>query len=215
MKIEKQDAVALIESFKFLDSKQNVVEDTHGNVSCRVDEGFLIKPSGMTYSSIKEDDIVAIACSNDSWVAVGTRKPSVDTDQHYEIYARNPQVKSICHTHSPYATAFAISNMSMEISCTEHADYFGHKIRCLPYSDLNNWGKIKLEDKEQAVLLGNHGTLICCADENPMGAVKLAVALEAIAKKYNLAHNLSLTLQPMSKIETSKWHMRYNKVYGQ
>lgn len=215
MLVNNIEKAMLVDAFRFLDKKQNVVEDAHGNISCRVDGGFLIKPSGMSYDEIQVDDIVSVACSNAGFSCVGSRKASVDTEHHYEIYVRNPSVKSICHTHSPYATAFAIACETMPVCCTEHADYFGHDIRCLPYADLHDWGKtIKLDNKEYAVLLENHGVLICSHDENPLSAVKLAVALESIAKKYILSKSLS-GLKKMNKHEISKWFVRYNNHYGQ
>lgn len=215
MRVSNVEKAMLVDAFRFLDKKQSVVEDAHGNVSCRVDDGFLIKPSGMSYDEIQADDVVSVVCSSAGFSCVGSRKASVDTEHHYEIYARNPWVKSICHTHSPYATAFAIAGVTMDVCCTEHADYFGHDIVCLPYADLHNWGKsIKLDSEEHAVLLQKHGVVVCSHDENPMSAVKLAVALESIAKKYILASSLN-TLHKMNKNEISKWFTRYNNHYGQ
>lgn len=218
MLVHQYERASLVEAFKFLESKKNVVEDEHGNVSCRVEGGFIIKPSGMSYSKIEERHVAAVACSSTGYVVVGEKKPSVDTDQHYEIYRRNPDISSICHTHSPYATAFAIAGMGMNVACTEHADYFGHPIRCLPYAPLDQWGKIELDRTsvfEQAVLLGKHGVLICCTDENPLAAAKLAVALEAIAKKYHLVMGRCANLSSLPDGETSLWHSRYDTSYGQ
>ncbi len=204
-----------IEALRFLDSKQNVVEDAHGNLSCRTLDGILIKPSGMSYSEIESIDLVETDYTGKVTGRFKSRKPSVDTSQHIEIYSRNERVKSICHTHSPYATAFAIAGKSMDVMCTEHADYFGHKIICLEFDSFDEWGKIVLGNNEQAVLLGKHGTLICSNSNDPMSAVKLAIALESIAKKYVLASSISGLFYPLAGSEIKRWNLRYYNDYGQ
>jgi L-ribulose-5-phosphate 4-epimerase len=206
----------MIEAFRFLDAKQNVVEDTHGNISSRGAhglDGFYIKPSGMSYSSITVNDLVLLSVENIEF-KVGHLKESVDSSEHRKIYKLNPQVKSICHTHSPYATAMAIAGLSLPVLCTEHADYFGHEIACLKHQTYDKWGEFVLEENEQAVLLGQHGVLICSHDNNPMSAVKLAVALEAIAKKYYFVWNMAGP-SPLSSDEVNRWHQRYKNSYGQ
>lgn len=214
----KEKKEQLVEAFKTLSRLQNVVEDTHGNVSCRLDyDQFLIKPSGMQYDEITTDDVVSCFFTSGSpcrWI--GDRKPSVDMIHHANIYALNENVMSICHTHSPYATSFAIARRSMPVLCTEHADYFGHEIRCLDYRDLDIWGScVRLEKGEQAVLLGGHGVLVCCESYSPVKAVKLAAALESIAKKYTLAAMHSDTVGVIPPDDVEKWHKRYKDGYGQ
>lgn len=205
----------LVKAFRFLDRQQAVVEDSHGNVSCRVfPKVILIKPSGMPFGKIKRDDVCEVRSADDGIVCVDYRRPSVDTEQHLEIYERNPWVMSICHTHSPYATAWAIRGESIPVLCTEHADYFGHPIRCLPYANLDEWGEISLRENERAVLLGKHGTLLVSKKQDPMSVVKLAVALEAVAKKAAIARSLGATVE-MRSGEVAMWHERYQGGYGQ
>jgi L-ribulose-5-phosphate 4-epimerase len=203
----------LVNALRMMDRKQSIVEDTHGNVSCRDHDTIYIKPSGMEYGLIQESDVVE--CDLKTGAVEGTRRPSVDLEHHRSIYLRNPRVGAICHTHSPHATAWAISGMHMPVMCTEHADYFGHTIRCLPFSSLDSWGWIELSGIEQAVLLERHGIITCSDERDPVQAVKLAAALEAIAKKYYIAAYLNRLPDPMSEYETQKWHDRYTQRYGQ
>ncbi len=221
----------LVASLKFLDSRQNVVEDTHGNISCRdgwvvpLDivgaqqrQTFTIKPSGVAYDEIGGYDLVTLYIDDNSvFLSPSSMKPSVDASEHAEVYRRNPQVQSICHTHSPYATAIAIQGASMAVMCTEHADYFGHVIRCLPFASYDEWGKIDLAVPEQVVLLGNHGVLVTSHDPDPLKAAKLAVAVEAIAKKYVIAASIGLmdSDRLLDQDEVDRWNKRYNTVYGQ
>lgn len=214
MKVDLREE--LVNAFKFLAKKQNIVEDAHGNVSV-FDNGLLyIKPSGMDYEEITTGDVVvAVPLGNGNFIPVGDRNPSVDTRHHLDIYRRHNNVRAICHTHSPFATAFAISQWNVAVHCTEHADYFGHEIRVLPYKDLDNWSKyVILEEGERAVLLGNHGTLTF--GKTPLEAVKLAVALESICKKYAYAKLLGDTCASVfNETEIKKWHDRYMNSYGQ
>lgn len=205
----------LVKAFRFLDRQQTVVEDSHGNVSCWVLPGtILIKPSGMPFGEIGREDVCLVSSADDGIVCPSRRRPSVDTEQHLEIYKRNPWVMSICHTHSPYATAWAIRGEPIPVLCTEHADYFGHPIRCLPYANLDEWGAISLRENERAVLLGKHGTLLLSQKQDPMSVVRLAVALEAVAKKALLARSLGATVELRSG-EVAMWHERYQGGYGQ
>lgn len=204
----------LVDAFKFLSAKQNIVEDAHGNVSCLDNDVMYIKPSGIEYDDITIDDIATIVRNGDSYVKIGLKKESVDTNHHIQIYCNNIDIKSICHTHSPYATACAIACYAVPVVCTEHADYFGHDIRVLPYKDLNDWGKyILLNENEKAILLGNHGVLTF--GNTPLEAAKRAVALEAVCKKFVLASQASQKIKALPQIEVNKWYERYVNSYGQ
>jgi L-ribulose-5-phosphate 4-epimerase len=200
-------------------TRPGLAEDTHGNLSCRdvnLDDCILIKPSGIPYIQIERPDVRRVRLSDGSTFREDGCIPSVDTPHHLSIYRRYPDVSSICHTHSPYATAWAITGNTMHVCCTEHADYFGHRIRCLPFASLDVWGdRVSLLPGEQAVLLGQHGVLVLCRDPDPRKAVALAAAVESIAKKYTLASSLSDVLSIMDHDEVEKWHDRYTNRYGQ
>jgi ribulose-5-phosphate 4-epimerase/fuculose-1-phosphate aldolase len=209
----------LAEALQFLAKKQNVIEDTHGNISCLSDNGFVyIKPSGVEYEKITYNEVVCIVPYADGGFLREENgyKESVDTVHHLEIYKRNSlrNIKAICHTHSPYATACAMSLKSIPVCSTEHADYFGHEIRVLQYSDLNSWGQyVRLEADEKAVLLGHHGALTF--GDTPMQVAKLAVALEMACKKYAIASSLCVRVNDLPPEEVKKWHERYRTSYGQ
>lgn len=220
--MELSDEESLVRALHLLGSQQAVVEDTHGNISMRgVGElagHMLIKPSGVPYSAVGWKDVPIISMADGRWTNENfSKRPSVDTTEHLKVYERYSHVQSICHTHSPYATAAAIVGWDLPVSCTEHADYFGRSIRCLPYASLDEWGEIEVWPVERAVLLGRHGTLILSDDRDPSSAVKLAVALEMIAKKYAIASQFTASsvrpILPAEEVE--RWHTRFRTVYGQ
>lgn len=194
----------------------HVIRDTHGNVSMRDGDRFYIKPSGMSYWKIERDDICAVSIDRPKSVEVNIRKPSVDTVHHREIYKKCFWVGAICHTHSPYATAYAALGLDIECYITEHADYFGSKIKCLKYADLDSWGKsvaFNLRLTESAVLLERHGVLTF--GKTAMGAVELAVAVENVAQKTYLIENARALASPFDTKEAAKWYERYRNEYGQ
>lgn len=203
------------EAFKLMAKRNDVLQDTHGNLSVKVGDDILIKPSGVPYDQITEMCHLKIL-TNGALANVRNNglKPSVDLIHHVAIYRDNPDVSSICHTHSPYAVAFAIVGDALECMCTEHADYFGGPIYCSTYRDLDSWGAGLARDPgTKAVLLQHHGALTFADD--PMRAVNLAIQLENVARKNFLARQLRASTAPMARKEIKKWHERYNNVYGQ
>ena len=71
-------------------------------------------------------------------------KPSVDTAIHLEIYKAFPEIKSIIHSHSKFATSWAQALSPIPIVGTTHADYFLDDIplaRQLEESELDEYEK--------------------------------------------------------------------------
>jgi len=209
------------QALQLMAKRNDVIQDTHGNVSAKVFDALFgvhviyIKPSGVPYDQISEDDVCGVELLPDgSTVNFGHLKPSVDLVHHVNIYRNNPHIHAICHTHSPHVVAHAIAGMSIPCLCTEHADYFGAKIECADYRDLHTWGNIFVATSEKALLLESHGGLTFSDD--PVKAVNLAIQLENVARKNILSQALfHPNFEALSKEEIKKWHDRYNNVYGQ
>lgn len=224
--MDKNKALRLLKSLRLMAERNDVIQDTHGNVSVLDGTRALyIKPSGVPYNEITIDSIPRVEFDDEGKVTNVTSedglRPSVDTEHHIRIYLDNPDVKAICHTHSPHAVAHAIAGRTLLCYCTEHADYFGGPIRCCSYQDLDNWSKGILEFdpiedfySRKAVLLRRHGVLTFAAD--PVEAVNLGIQLENVARKNLLAEQLTHNyIDPMPSKEVQKWHWRYQNVYGQ
>ncbi|MFN2190562.1 MAG: class II aldolase/adducin family protein, partial [Candidatus Promineifilaceae bacterium] len=93
--------------------KNNLVAWTSGNVSARDPETNLvvIKPSGVRFEHLTPDSMVVV--DMDGSVVEGDYKASSDTASHCYIYQNMPDVYGITHTHSRYATAFAVVGRSI------------------------------------------------------------------------------------------------------
>jgi len=88
--------------------KNGLVKMTSGNVSGRDPESNLvvIKPSGYKYEHLTPDKLVVVDL--EGRVIEGDLAPSVDTATHLYIYRHRPDVLGVAHTHSVYASTFAV-----------------------------------------------------------------------------------------------------------
>lgn len=103
---------------------------TWGNVSMFDEETglIIIKPSGVPYEKMAADDMVVV--DMDGKKLEGALNPSSDTPTHIELYKAFKGIKSIVHTHSKWATAWAQACRSIPALGTTHADNFFGDIPC-------------------------------------------------------------------------------------
>ena len=155
-----------------------------GNLSARVEGGFVITPSGAPYDTLHADDLVFLDAEGGS--GGRQRKPSSEWRLHRDIYARFPAAGAVVHTHSPYATTLACLGRGIPSFHYEVAFAGGADIRCAPYA---TFGTQELSDRaiaalegRRACLLANHGA-VAWGDgiEQAMG---LAEKVEALARLY-------------------------------
>ena len=85
--------------------KLNLVLFTFGNVSV-IDRSlgvFAIKPSGVPYEELSPEIMVIVDLEGNTMQ--GSLRPSSDTLTHAVLYKHWPNIGSIVHTHSTYATS--------------------------------------------------------------------------------------------------------------
>lgn len=191
---------------------------TGGNVSARVPghDLLVIKPSGVRYDDLTPESMVVTDLSGNA--VEGTFRPSSDTASHGYVYQHLPSVGGVVHTHSPYATAWAIARLPIPCLSTAIADEFGGEIPLAPFeligSDAIGRSLVSVLDghRSQAVLMESHGpfTIGACAED----AVKAAVMCEDAAKSAFLARQLG-DVQPLGANQIDALHRRYTSVYGQ
>ena len=176
---------------------------------------MLIKPSGVDYDQMSPELMVQVDVASGQVVGKSSR-PSVDLPHHLMLYRHLPGIKSIIHTHSTYATAFAACLRPIPLCLTAIADEFGDEIPCTPYIDNtgDNIGKAILRSRNDApaILLGNHG--VFAWGPSAQAALKAAVMVEDVAKTVTVAMQIG---QPatLPTHEVAKWHHRYHTGYGQ
>jgi len=213
--------------------RRGLVTYTWGNVSgINRDRGLMvIKPSGVAYETLTPDQMVVVDLQGNP--VEGTLRPSSDTPTHLALYNAFPQLGSIVHTHSTYATAWAQACLDIPCFGTTHADYFRGPIPCcrpLTAQEVDtgyehHTGIVIAETFAQrdlspvhmpAVLCANHGIFTWGADAAQ--AVYHAVVLEEVAKMALLTQQIHPTAPSAPQHLQDKHFLRKhgpNAYYGQ
>lgn len=136
---------------------------TSGNLSARDRESGLIviTPTSLPYDTMTVDDIVVLDANGGA--VQGSRKPSSEWRMHLEIYRGRDDVVAIVHTHSPYATGFAVTRKKIPLILIEMVPFLGGDV---PIAEFAMPGSVELGlaalralDKRNACLLANHGVV--------------------------------------------------------
>jgi L-fuculose-phosphate aldolase len=89
-------------------SERGLAVGTSGNVGARLEDGRIaITPSTMAYGDLTPDDIVIV--EPDGAPSAGRRRPSSELPLQLAVFRARPDIRAIVHTHSPYATTFAVA----------------------------------------------------------------------------------------------------------
>ena len=212
--------------------KHGLVVLTWGNVSAidREQGLMVIKPSGVSYESMRAEDMVVIDMFTKK-VVEGKYRPSSDTPTHIYLYEKFPEIGGIVHTHSTYATAWAQSGERITAYGTTHADAFYGDVPCarsltkveIEKEYEKNTGKVIAETFENldynaipAVLVKNHGPFTW--GKTPEKAVENAVTLEEVAKMALLTKQIQPNAQKVDEFLLDKHYFRKhgkNAYYGQ
>jgi len=212
--------------------KHGLVTFTWGNVSgIDREKGLVvIKPSGVSYETMKAKDMVVVELETGKFVD-GDLKPSSDTPTHLELYKAFPNIGGIVHTHSRWATSFAQAGRGIAALGTTQGDYFYGEIPCTRKMTVEEIQaeyeketglviKETFQDKNPdaipGVLVYSHGPFSWGKDA--MDAVHNAVVMEEVA--FMNLHTMLLTpgIQTMQQELLDKHYLRKhgaNAYYGQ
>ena len=224
IKAECYEANLLLPEFKLIDL-------TFGNVSVADSERqvFAVKPSGVDYSTMRVDDMVVVDFEGN--IIEGSLRPSSDTPTHCRLFQAFTGIRSVVHTHSRNAVAFAQAGRGIPCLGTTHADYFYGEVpvtRPMTAEEIHSAyeretanvivERFKDLDPKQvcAVLVHSHGPFVW----GPSGkkAVENAFALEIIAEMALKAIQLNPQVQPISSHLLGKHFLRKHgpaSYYGQ
>jgi L-fuculose-phosphate aldolase len=178
---------ALAEAARGLDAAGYMPQKS-GNLSLRMEEGFVITPSGLPYAAMGAGDLVA--CTADGVPIPGAGRPSSEWRLHAAIYRARPDAQAIVHTHSPRATALSCARRGIPpihymivlagaggrlgIPCAAHAA-FGTE-------ELAQAAVAALGAELRVALLANHG--VVALGTTLAAAVALAREVENLAGQY-------------------------------
>jgi L-ribulose-5-phosphate 4-epimerase len=224
IKAECYEANLLLPVFKLIDL-------TFGNVSVAdPDQGvFAIKPSGVDYKRLTVNDIVVI--DMEGQVVEGALRPSSDSPTHRRLFQAFTGIRSVVHSHSRNAVAFAQAGRGIPCLGTTHADYFYGEVpvtRPMSPEEVRSgyeWetGNVIVETfkglnpgEVSAVLVHGHGPFVWGASGNK--AVENALALEIVAEMALKTIQLDPHAQPIEKHLLNKHYLRKHGAdayYGQ
>ena len=165
-----------------------------GNISLRLDDGWLMTPTGSTMGEL---DPARISKLDRSGTHVSGDKPTKEAFLHMAMYDQRPKAGAIVHLHSTHSVA---------VSCLHDIDpadvlppltaYYVMRIGTLPLIPYFPPGDVDLAkavremaSDHHAVLLANHGPVV--AGKSLEAAVYATEELEETAKLHLLlqAHN--------------------------
>jgi L-ribulose-5-phosphate 4-epimerase len=198
--------------------RHGLVAWTSGNLSARVpgEELMVIKPSGVAYDELTPEAMVV--CDLHGRAVEGSLAPSSDAATHGYVYRRRGDVGAVAHTHSPYATAWAVRGEPIPCALTAMADEFGGPIPVGPFALIGGEeiGRSVVEalagSRSPAVLMRSHG--VFTIGPGPREAIKAAVMCEDVARTVHLARCLG-EVTSIGDEEVEALHDRYQNVYGQ
>lgn len=196
----------------------NLVAWTSGNISARDPATGLvvIKPSGLRFEDLTPASMVVVDL--EAQPVDGDLAPSSDTASHCYIYRHMRHVNGVAHTHSRYATAFAVVGEPIPCVTTAMADEFGGEIPCCGFGLIGGEeiGKLVVDGlsghRSPAALLRNHGLFTIGGSAE--AAVKAAVMTEDNAAIVWTARQLG-EVTPIAQADIDSLHDRYQQVYGQ
>ena len=188
-----------------------------GNVSGRDRETgcVVIKPSGVTFDRLTPESMVVVDPSGE--VLEGDLKPSVDLGIHLYVYQHRRDLFGVVHTHSPYATSFALRGEDIPAALTPLTHLIGSGVPC------TRWATPAADDTGAAIIeaIGPSGLAAVVARHGvfTMGrsapeALEVALHVEEAAMTIRLAQQSGpVTALPDEEIERCfAW---YRDNYGQ
>ncbi len=166
--------------------RKGLVDIGEGNVSTRIPykKELLITPTFNDYENLIEKDIVHLGFDGKQ-LNIG-KSPSTEFKLHVSIYEARPKAQTVIHTHSPYATMLSVIKKKIPILMEEMVILLGGDIKIsnfeLAHTEKIGINAINAMGKTNAVLLANHGVLVCGRSIDL--SLKAAELVEKIAMIY-------------------------------
>lgn len=169
--------------------REKMFAATSGNLSVfdRESGKIYITPGSFPYEKMTPEDIMAIDL--DGNILEGKHSPSSEWRMHAAIYRADKRVNAIVHTHSPYATAFAINHMRIPAVLYEMVFFLDGDIPvaegAIPGTPEVGENCVPVLKERNGCLMANHGAL--AVGDTLDRAYTRAVYIEDAAKAYSIA----------------------------
>lgn len=183
-----------------------------GNISVRLEDGWLMTPTGSSMGNI---DPAQISRLDESGNHIGGDKPTKEAALHTAVYEHRPKARAIVHLHSTHSVA---------VSCLHDIDpanvlppltaYYVMRIGTLPLIPYFAPGDADLADavgkmasEHHAVLLANHGPVV--SGKSLEDAVYAMEELEETAKLFLALQ--TLRTRPLTEAQVADLKRRFPK----
>lgn len=190
MQLEKREQI--VRCFRKL-YEQGTINLFEGNFSARDGENVLMTPSQQNKETMTPDMLVLLDAEG-NLLSFNGLQPSSEARMHLEIYRLRPDLGAVVHTHSAFASAFALTGRPIRGELAELYLFYGGEIPCCAYGApgtdavFAEFGRYFLQDRKDVVLLANHG--LVAAGRDVEEAFSRAEAVEKLAKTALLARLL-------------------------
>jgi ribulose-5-phosphate 4-epimerase/fuculose-1-phosphate aldolase len=170
---------------------------TSGNLSARVDGGFLMTPTNASLGSLDPDRLSRLDAEGGH---VDGDPPTKEAWLHMAMYAERPEAQAIVHLHSTHAVAVAcLDGVDEDDVLPPLTPYYVLRVGRLPLVPYGRPGDASLSAAvreraraSHALLLANHGPIV--AAPTLADAAAAAEEIEETAKLVLLTHGLKTRL---------------------
>ena len=164
-----------------------------GNISVRLDDGWLMTPTGSSMGNLDPNEISKLDLSGN---LISGNNPTNESFLHIAMYDERPDSRAVVHLHSTHSVAVScLADIDKENVLPPITAYYVMKIGTLPLvpyfppGDINLAKAVKeMASDHHAVLLANHGPVV--AGKTLEEAVYAIEELEETARLFLLLKNM-------------------------
>ena len=164
-----------------------------GNISLRLDDGWLMTPTGSSMGSLDPNEISKLDLDGN---LISGKSPTKESFLHIAMYDERPDSGAVVHLHSTHSVAVScLADIDKKNVLPPITAYYVMKIGKLPLvpyfppGDINLARAVKeMASNHHAVLLANHGPVV--AGKTLEDAVYAMEELEETARLFLLLRNM-------------------------
>ena len=188
---QHRDQIVLLAKSMF---ERGLTFGSSGNISARVDDGWLMTPTGSTMGTLDPSKISKL---NNEGTHIQGDKPTKESFLHRVMYEQRPGTGAVVHLHSTHSVAVScLVDIDKKNVLPPITAYYVMKIGTLPLvpffppGDLNLATAVReMASDHHAVLLANHGPVV--AGKSLEDAVYAMEELEETAKLFLMLKNMN------------------------
>ena len=203
---QQRDQIVLLAKSMF---ERGLTFGSSGNISARVDDGWLMTPTGSTMGTL---DPAKISKLNNEGTHIQGDKPTKESFLHRVMYEQRPGTGAVVHLHSTHSVAVScLVGIDKKNVLPPITAYYVMKIGTLPLvpyfppGDLNLAKAVsEMATDHHAVLLANHGPVV--AGKSLKDAVYAMEELEETAKLFLMLKNMNTSFLDDFQIADLKNH---------